>query len=131
MRILKDNHHSKNSLTIAVDTDTALLNVDKNNKIIRKNHKNTENKINYFSNIWKKTKIYQTKTFTVTIAQEIHFLTAIMSLQNIHPTDITIVEDLQIEENHVISHKNLSNSQNNQIEIVNQDQLKQKNLLKL
>ena len=30
--------------------DIALLNVDKNNKIIRTNHKNIENRINHFIN---------------------------------------------------------------------------------
>ena len=30
--------------------DTALLNVDKNNKIIKTNHKNTENQTNHFIN---------------------------------------------------------------------------------
>ena len=53
----------------------------------------------------KKTKIYQTKTFTVTIVQENHILITIMSLENNHSRDITIVEDLQIKEIHVISHK--------------------------
>ena len=66
---LKANHHSKNGVTIAADTDTALPNVDKNNKIIRTNQKNTENQINHFTNTRKKIKIYQIKTFTVTIVQ--------------------------------------------------------------
>ena len=47
---LKADHHSKNSVTIAVHKDIALLNADKNNKIIRTNHKNTENQINFFTN---------------------------------------------------------------------------------
>ena len=37
----------KIGVTIAVDTDTALLIVDKNNKILRTNHKNTENQKNH------------------------------------------------------------------------------------
>ena len=43
IQTLKANYRSKNGVTIAVDTDTALLNVNKNDKIIRTNHKNTEN----------------------------------------------------------------------------------------
>ena len=38
-QFLKANHHSKNGVTNTVDMDIALLNVDKNNKIIRTNHK--------------------------------------------------------------------------------------------
>ena len=34
-QILKLNHHSKNGVTIDVDTDTALLNADKNSKTIK------------------------------------------------------------------------------------------------
>ena len=102
---MKANHHSKNGVTIAVDTDTALLNVDKNNKIIITNHKNIENQINHFTNTLKKTKIYQTKTFTVIIIHENYFLITIMSLDNTHTTDITIVEDLLIKEVHEISRK--------------------------
>ena len=42
-QFLKANYHSKNGVTIAVHTDTALLFVDKNNKIIGINHKNIRN----------------------------------------------------------------------------------------
>ena len=49
-KIVKANHHSKKSVNFAVDTDTALLNVDRNKKIIRTNHKNIENQINHFTN---------------------------------------------------------------------------------
>ena len=45
-------------IELASETDTALLNVDRNKKIIRTNHKNTENQINHFTNTWKKTKTY-------------------------------------------------------------------------
>ena len=48
MQNLKVSRHSKKLFTIAVDTDIVLLNVDKNNKIIRKNHRNIENQINPF-----------------------------------------------------------------------------------
>ena len=41
-QILKVNHLLKNSLTIAEDTATALLNADKNNKTTRINHKKNE-----------------------------------------------------------------------------------------
>ena len=85
--------------------DITLLNVDKNNKIIRTNHKSIENQINHFINTWKKTKIYQTKTFTATIVQENHSLITIIPLDNNHLTEITIAEDLQIEEFQKISHK--------------------------
>ena len=38
----------KDGVTIADDTDTALPNADKNNKITKINHKNIENQINHF-----------------------------------------------------------------------------------
>ena len=85
--------------------DITLLNVDKNNKIIRTNHKSIENQINHFINTWKKTKIYQTKTFTATIVQENHSLITIIPLDNNHLTEITIAEDLQIKEFQKNSHK--------------------------
>ena len=53
----------------------------------------------------KKANIYQTKTFTATKVQENHFLIIIIPLNKNHPTDITIREDLQIEEFHKFSHK--------------------------
>ena len=46
----KGNPSFKNCVTSAVDTDIALLNVDKNNKIIRTNHRNIENQTNHFIN---------------------------------------------------------------------------------
>ena len=49
-QILKVNNHSKNDVTIAVDTETALANVDKNNKIIKIDHKNAENQIKQLIN---------------------------------------------------------------------------------
>ena len=50
-QILKVNHHLKNGATIAKDTDTALLNADKNSKTIKINHKSTKNQINHSINI--------------------------------------------------------------------------------
>ena len=50
IQILKANHHSKNGVIIVDDTDTALLNADKNNKISKVNHKNIENPTNHFIN---------------------------------------------------------------------------------
>ena len=50
-RISKVNHHIKNCVTIAEDTDTALLSVDKNSKTIKRNHKSTKNQINHSINI--------------------------------------------------------------------------------
>ena len=47
-QFLKVIHLSKNDVTIAEDTDTALLNADKNSKTIKINHKNTENQTNHF-----------------------------------------------------------------------------------
>ena len=47
----KVNHHSKNGVTIAEDTDKALLNADKNSKTININHKKTKIQINHFINI--------------------------------------------------------------------------------
>ena len=69
--------------------DISLLNVDKNNKTIRTNHKIIENQY------MKKTKTCQTKTFTVTIFQENHFLITIVLQDNNQPTDITTAENLQ------------------------------------
>ena len=85
--------------------DIALLNVDKNNKIIKTNHRNIENQINHFINTWKKTKIYQAKTFTIIIAQENHFQITIIPPDNNHLTEISTAEDLRIKENHKLSHK--------------------------
>ena len=59
----RTNYLSKNGAIYAVDTDTTLLNVDKNNKIIRINHKNTENQITLI--LWK----HKKKKFT---KQKIH-----------------------------------------------------------
>ena len=49
-QILKTNHHSKNGESIIDDTDTALLNADKNNKITKIKHKSIENLTNNFHN---------------------------------------------------------------------------------
>ena len=48
--ISKLNHLSRNGVMIAEDTDTALPNVDKNNKIIKINRKSTKNQINHSIN---------------------------------------------------------------------------------
>ena len=53
----------------------------------------------------KKDQNSQTKSITVTIFQENHFLITITPLDNNHRTDITFVEDLQIKEIHKISDK--------------------------
>ena len=50
IQILKVNHLSKIGVIIADDTDTALPNVDKNNKITKIDHKSTKNQINHFTN---------------------------------------------------------------------------------
>ena len=47
-QILKVNHRSKNCVTIAEDTDTVLLIVDKNSKTITINNKSTENQTHHF-----------------------------------------------------------------------------------
>ena len=47
---LKEKHLLKNGVTIAVDKNIALPNVDKNSKIIKTNHKTTKNQINHFTN---------------------------------------------------------------------------------
>ena len=49
-QISKSNHHSTKGVIIADDTDTALPNADKNNKITEISHKNIENQINPFIN---------------------------------------------------------------------------------
>ena len=48
-QILKANHHSKNGVTVAENTDIALLNADKNNKTTKINHKCTKNQTNDFT----------------------------------------------------------------------------------
>ena len=58
---LKANHHSKNGATFAVDMDIALLNVFKNDKIIRTNNRNIGNQINHFINTKKRPKITKQK----------------------------------------------------------------------
>ena len=49
-RNFKGETSFKNGVTFVVDMDIALLNVDKNNKIIRTNYKNMENQISHFIN---------------------------------------------------------------------------------
>ena len=49
-QILKVNPHLKNGVTIAEDTDTVLLNADKNSKTIKIIHKCTKNQINHSIN---------------------------------------------------------------------------------
>ena len=71
-QILKLNHHSKNGVTIAEDTDTALLNLDKNSRTIKTNPKSTENQTNQFISTWRNIKIYLTKTSTAVIVLENH-----------------------------------------------------------
>ena len=46
-QILKVNHHFKKGVTIAKDTDTNLLNEDKNSETIKTNHKSTKNQMNH------------------------------------------------------------------------------------
>ena len=50
LNIYEKNPNSKNGVTIAEDTDTALPNVGKSNKITRTNHKSTKNQINHSTN---------------------------------------------------------------------------------
>ena len=50
IQILKVNHLSKNGVSSAEDTNTALPSVDKNNKITKLYHQNTKNQINHFTN---------------------------------------------------------------------------------
>ena len=65
----KVNRLLKNDRSIVVDMDISLLNADKNNRVNKINHK-TLRKNKYFYQYMKKIKIYQTKTFQVTTAQE-------------------------------------------------------------
>ena len=53
----------------------------------------------------KKTKIYQTKSFTVKIVQENHSQITIITLDNNHLTEITTVEGPQTKKIHAFSHK--------------------------
>ena len=115
---LKVNHHSKNGVIIADDTDRALPNADKNNKKIKKiNHKNIENQINLFISTRKFTKIYRSK-FTqqkiiVIIVQENHFQTTQIILDNNHLIIRIIEDDHQIKETNEISHNRKSHYRNN------------------
>ena len=47
IQISKVNHLSRNSVNVFKDTDTALPNVDKNNRIIKINYKSTKNQTNH------------------------------------------------------------------------------------
>ena len=62
-QVLKVNHHLKNDVTVAEDTDTVLLNADKNSKTIKINHKTTKNQI---------LSIHE-KRFIVSMALENHY----------------------------------------------------------
>ena len=53
-QIFKVNHLSKNGVIIADDTDTKFPHVNKNNKTIRINHKNTKNQRSHFYQYMKK-----------------------------------------------------------------------------
>ena len=104
-QILKVNHHLKNGVTIAEDTDTVLLNADINRKTIKINHKSTKNQINHSINTWKKIEIYQTKTFIVTIALENHYQIAQIIQEINHLITLTTEVDHQIKEIHESPHK--------------------------
>ena len=112
---LKVNHRSKNGVTIAEDTDIALLNADKNSKTIKINHKVQRTK-QIILPIHEKDQNLPIKTFTVIIVLEKQFQT-IQIIQEINQLiTLTSEEDYQTKEIHVISHKkrySRSNSQNN------------------
>ena len=50
IQISKVNRPSRNGVVFVEDTDTALPNADKNNRIIKINHKSTKNQINHSTN---------------------------------------------------------------------------------
>ena len=102
---MKVNHHSKNGITIAVDRNIALLNVDKNSKTIRIDLKNTENQIYFLSIHDKKIKTYQTRFFTVIRVQGNHSQIIRITIDDNRLIEITIAEDLQIQEIHKNFHK--------------------------
>ena len=103
-QFLKVNQHLKNGVTIAENTDTVLLNADKNSKTIKINHKNIKTQINHSINTWRKIKIYQTKIFIVTTALENHYQVA-QTIQEInHLISLTTEADHQIKEIHEIPH---------------------------
>ena len=102
---------------IVNDTDSALLNADKNKKITKINHKNIENLTNHFINTWRKIKLYPTKTIIVIIVQENHFQITQTTLDSNHPIIQIIEDDHHIKENHQFSHK--TGIVNHIVEIVN------------
>ena len=84
----------------AVDVDIALLNVNKNNNLIKTNHRNMKKPNKSFYQYKKKTRINQLKTFKVIIIQENHSQITRIPLENNHLTEISTAGDLQIEETH-------------------------------
>ena len=91
--------------TISEDTDTVLLNADKNSKTIKINHKSTKNQINCSINTQRKIKIYQTKIFIETTALENHYQIPQITREINHLIFLTTEVDHQIKETHEIPHK--------------------------
>ena len=80
-------------------------NADKNNKIIKINHKNIENQINDFISSRKKIKIYPIKTSIVKIVQENDSQITQVTLDNNHLIIRTTEDDQQTNEIHKNPHK--------------------------
>ena len=95
----------KKGVIIAEDTDTALPNIEKHNKIIKIDHQKTKNQINHSTNLWKKTKLYQTKIYIVKTALENHFQIIQIIQETNHFITLVIEVDRQNKEIHEISHK--------------------------
>ena len=111
------NHHPKNGVIIGKDTDTALLNADKNSKTTKMNHKSIENQINHFITSWKKIKIYPTKTFIVKIIPKNHFqITTQIILDTNHFIIQTAEDDHQTKRNNQYRN-NYSRSNSGQSEL--------------
>ena len=62
-QFLEVNHRSKNDVTFAEDTDTALLNADKNSKKISINHKKKQRTKQIISSVHKERSKFTLKKF--------------------------------------------------------------------
>ena len=104
-QIFKVNHHLRNGVNIAEDTDTVLLNADRNSKTIKINHTKTKNQINHSINTRRKIKIYQTKTFIAKTALENHYQIAQIIQEIYHLMNLTTEVVHHIKEIHEIPQK--------------------------
>ena len=103
--ISKVKHLSRNGVIIVEDTDIALPNVDKNNKITKINHKSTKSQTNNSTNTWKRIKINQTKIYIIFTALVTHSQIIQITQETNRPITLIIEGDHQNKEIYEISHK--------------------------